>query len=229
MQDYEREQMFAPLFTPTLEDRADYAELLLTRSVSDAEIEAAISRLGQGTLSCAIEVPGGPDHLLPLEEVLVSRFLRMLRLTGTPPAEVTELLLRTIPVDDRGPALVRRLRDPVKYAWHAAYLDGVRQREGFSLLKFDFLTDQVRDTFALETARILANTEHVLGEKRNNFSVGGSARPFFSRHIEEWHGHSHDHRRFDADEVEQKQRALAMLTDLVGDLQALALAKAQGS
>jgi hypothetical protein len=148
-----------------------------------------------------------------------------LRLTSAPPAEVANRLVRAIPADDRGLALAQ-LRDPAwrspaKYAWLGAYLDVVAERKGFSLLKFDFLTDLVRDCTDVQTAHVLALTEAVLGEKRQNFSVGGSARPFFSRHIEEWHGHSRDQRRFDADEVEQKQRVLGMLTDLVADLQAL--------
>lgn len=226
LEDYEREQLFAPLFTPTLEDRAAYAELLLGHSVAEDEITAAVQRLGRARLSCPIEAPGGSDFVLPLEEVLVARYLRLLRLSAAPPSEVTDRLLRAIPGDDRGVALAQ-LRDPAwrspaKYAWLAAYLDVVAERQGFSLLKFDFLTDLVRDSTDLSTAHVLALTEQVLGEKRNNFSVGGSSRPFFSRHIEEWHGHGRDQRRFDLDEVEQKQRALAMLTDLVADLHTLA-------
>jgi hypothetical protein len=227
LEDFEREQMFAPLFTPTLEDRAAYAELLRNQTVSEAEVESAIQRFVHQGLHCAIDVPGEGDFSLPLEDVLIARFLRLLRLSAAPPAEVTERLVRAIPADDCGPALAQ-LRDPAwrtpaKYAWLAAYLDVVQARQGFSLLKFDFLTDLVRDCTEVNTAHVLALTEHVLGEKRTNFSVGGSAKPFFSRHIEEWHGHSHDHRQFDADEVEQKQRALAMLADLVADLQALKL------
>src|SRR5262249_36985445 len=176
-------------------------------------------------LSCPIGVPGEGDYSLPLEEVLIARFVRLLRLSVSPPAEVSERLVRAIPADDRGPALAQ-LRDPAwrspaKYAWLAAYLDVVQARQGFSLLKFDFLTDLVRDSTEVNTAHILALTEHVLSEKRTNFSVGGSAKPFFSRHIEEWHGHARDQRQFDADELEQKQRALAMLTDLVADLQSM--------
>jgi hypothetical protein len=225
LEDYEREQMFAPLFTPTLEDRAVYAELLLNHTIAEDAAEALIGQLSHARLNCPVEVPGGPDFLLPLEEVLVARYVRLLRLSAAPPAEVTERLLRAIPADDRGSALAQ-LRDPawrsaVKFAWLASYLDVVRTRQGFSLLKFDFLTDLVRDCTDIHTPHVLALTEGVLGEKRHNFSVGGSAKPFFSRHIEEWHGHSRDQRRFDADEVEQKQRVLAMLTDLVADLQAM--------
>ncbi len=225
LEDYEREQMFAPLFTPTLEDRAAYAELLQKHSINEAEVEAAIQGLVRQGLHCPIDVPGEGDFALPLEEVLITRYVRLLRLTAAPPAEVIERLVRAIPGDDCGLALAQ-LRDPAwrtpaKYAWLASYLDVVQARQGFSLLKFDFLTDLVRDTTEVNTAHVLAMTEHVLGEKRNNFSVGGSAKPFFSRHIEEWHGHSRDHRQFDADEVEQKQRALAMLSDLVADLQTL--------
>jgi hypothetical protein len=226
LEDYEREQMFAPLFTPGIEDRAAYAELLLSHSVAEDEVEEAVSRFGRAGLHCPIEVPGGGDFPLPLEEVLVARYLRLLRLSAAPPVEVTDRLVRAIPADDRGPALAQ-LRDPAwrtpaKYAWLAGYLDVVQERQGFSLLKFDFLTDLVRDCTEVSTAHVLELTEHVLAEKRNNFSMGGSAKPFFSRHIEEWHGHGRDQRVFDADEVEQKQRVLEMLTDLVADLQALA-------
>lgn len=226
LEDFEREQMFAPLFTPTLEDRAGYADLLLCHAVSDDDVEAAVKRLARRGLHCPVEVPGGGDFPLPLEEVLIARYARLLRLPAAPPADLAERLARAIPADDRCLALAQ-LRDPAwpspaKYAWLAAFLDVVAARKGFSLLTFDFLTDLVRDCTDVQTARLLALTEGVLGEKRQNFSVGGSAKPFFSRHIEEWHGHAHDHRRFDSDEVEQKQRVLEMLTDLAADLQALA-------
>jgi hypothetical protein len=225
LEDFEREQLFAPLFTPTLEDRAAYAEMLQRQTVTAAEVESSVERLGHGGLTCPVEVPGGADFALPLEEVLVTRYVRLLRLPAAPPPEVTQRLIAAIPADDRGLALAM-LRDPAwqtpaKFAWLGAYLEVVQDRQGFSLLKFDFLTDLVRDCTTVETAHVLALTEHVLAEKRANFGVGGSARPFFSRHIEEWHGHGRDQRQFDQDEMEQKQQALTMLTDLVVDLQAM--------
>jgi len=225
LEDFEREQVFAPLFTPNLEERATYAELLLGRSLSDEQVATAIDTLGQAGLKCPVEVPDGGIYTLALDDILVSRYIRLLRLSSAPPTEVTDRLLRAIPADDRGLALAQ-LRDPAwrapaKYAWLADYLEVISDRQGFSLLKFDFLTDLVRDCTDLNTAHLLKLAEGVLAEKRSNFGVGGSARPFFSRHIEEWHGHSRDQRNFDQDEMEQRQQVLTMLTDLVADLQAL--------
>jgi hypothetical protein len=229
LEEFEAEQIFGPMFSPTLEDRAAYADDLTRVAVSDTDLNAWIQELSTAGLHCPIDVPGEPDFPLPLDELLVGRYVRLLRLTDAPPAEIVDRVGRAIPADDR-PLALALLRDPAwqseaKRTWLGDYLDAVQQhRHGFSLLKFDFLTDLVRDAPAPDTAHLLTLTENVLSEKRSNFNVGGSSKPFFSRHIEEWHGHARDQRQVSEDEVEQKQQVIAMLADLVADLKVLAQA-----
>jgi hypothetical protein len=226
LEEFETEQIFGPMFSPTLEDRAAYAEDLTQVTVSETDLNSWVQRLSAAGLQCPIEVPGEADFSLSLDELLVGRYVRLLRLTEAPPAEIVARVARAIPADDR-PLALALLRDAawqseVKRAWLGDYLDAVQQhRHGFSLLKFDFLTDLVRDAPAPDTAHLLTLTENVLSEKRSNFNVGGSSKPFFSRHIEEWHGHARDQRQVSEDEVEQKQQVIAMLTDLVADLKVL--------
>lgn len=223
LEEFRVELLFGPLFTPTLENRASYSSLLRTHRCSQEEIDQQMGQLTEEKLDCDLELPTGQSHRLRLANVLVERYVRLLYLGFGPQPELVRSLEQAVPSDDVDLALAS-LREEVwhdeaKRGWLAEFLDAVAGRHSFSIRKLAFLSDLLRGQIRPETERLLSLTRSLLEERRSQLGQAGASKPFFARHIEEWHGHGRDHRRVDPAELETKEELVDLLEDLVIDLE----------
>jgi hypothetical protein len=222
LEEYRIELLFGPLFTPTLEDRARYSRLLSTHACDAAEVERALEALGAEGPTCDLELPTGEEFRLRLADVLVERYVRLLYLADAPAAELAQRLEHAIPGDDLDLALATLREEAwhgeVKRQWLADFLDAVADRRAFSMRKLAFLSDLLRGQVRPDTPRMLALVRSLLEERRGQLGQVGAGKPFFARHIEEWHGHDRDQRRVSATEVEARQQFIDLLDELVVDL-----------
>ena len=223
LEEFRVELLFGPLFTPTLEDRASYSSLLCTHRCSQGEIDQRVGRLNEEKLACDLELPTGQSHRLRLADVLVERYVRLLYLGNGPQPEFARRLEQAIPGDDVDLALAS-LREEVwhdeaKCGWLAKFLDAVAGRRSFSMRKLAFLSELLRGQIRPETERLLSLTRSLFEERRSQLGQAGAAKPFFARHIEQWHGHGRDQRRVDPAELETKEELVELLEDLVVDLE----------
>ncbi|GAB0056699.1 hypothetical protein SIID45300_01010 [Candidatus Magnetaquicoccaceae bacterium FCR-1] len=79
MDEYEQELLLSPLFTPVQGDRAECEAALAPAGLSLEAQGAMLATLASETLSCPVRV-GGHTGYLPLPEVVVDRYLRLLGL-----------------------------------------------------------------------------------------------------------------------------------------------------
>src|SRR5690554_558462 len=80
LEEYELEIVFGPIFTPTLEDRAEFADLLFHWRPSSEQLGSIVSEVTRRTPHAVVRLPDGFDAKLTLHEVLIERFVRLLRL-----------------------------------------------------------------------------------------------------------------------------------------------------
>src|SRR3990172_6373818 len=209
LEEYQIELLLGPLFTPTLEDRAGYAGLLREETPSEAQVEEHTGSLEAEKLSWFLEIPGEEEVGVRVLDVVVARWVRLCNLTHAPGPALVAGIERAVPADDRELALAT-LRDEAwqdreKQEWLAEYLETAGVRKSFSMQKLEFLTDLMRGRWEARPERLLGLVEKVLEERRSQLLETGSAKPFFARHIEEWHGHARDQRRGDPGEAEARQ------------------------
>ena len=119
LEDYEVDLALSPLFTPTLQDQAIFADLLGRQSVPAAEWPALIEQLVARPTRAQLVTEDGQAHPAPLRAVTVERYVHRLRLDATIPETLFEVLDHFSPAEDRptcAPAVsksvIRRLSTP---------------------------------------------------------------------------------------------------------------------
>lgn len=225
-EEFQVELLFGPLFTPSLDDRARYSDLLGENAPEAREVEALIDRLRSEGLACPLELDSGETFRLIVTDVLSERYVGLLYLDHPPGAVLRERVIEVAPPDDRDLVLATLReevwQEPSRRQWLSAFLEATAKRESFSLAKLNLLGDLLRGRAHTETSRVLDLARSLLEDRRRHFVEVGPTKPFFARHIEEWHGHGRDQRRSDPEEIESHQLLLDRLGDLVLDLESMA-------
>src|SRR5437762_3457777 len=80
LEDHELEILFAPEFTPTLAEQAAVSEVLSKFRPTAEEITRLTAELSAANARATIQLPDGQAITLPLHEVMVERFVKLLRL-----------------------------------------------------------------------------------------------------------------------------------------------------
>lgn len=218
LEDYEVDLILSPLFTPSLADQAVFAELLGAESVPASTwpglIQALVDRPTRGSLM----TEDGQNHLLPLRDVTIERFVRRLRLDGAIPATLFDLLRHLLPAADR-PLLtaiarratwenVARREILVQYLTVALRDDQYRRDDAVELLT---LAETYQPAHVADLLGRMPHWEQVL---RHEINLAANPKAFLNERVEELHGGGRDQRRQDNARIDQKERELAALQRL---------------
>lgn len=101
LEDYEIDLILSPLFTPTLDDQAVFAERLGRDSVPVEQWPEWIAHLVARPTRAPLVTEDGQTHSLALRAVTVERFVRRLRLDATIPEPLFKLLTTYPSASDR--------------------------------------------------------------------------------------------------------------------------------
>src|SRR5204862_1282515 len=92
LQEYELDIVFAPVFTPTLDERAEVADLLFHWRPSERQLGQIIPQLCERVGHALVLLPDGSQAKLTLHEVMIERFVRLLRLDAAADATTAAAL-----------------------------------------------------------------------------------------------------------------------------------------
>src|ERR1043165_7289217 len=92
LEDHELDILFGPIFTPTLDERAELADLLFHWRPSSEELQPIFDERPRILRFAKVRLPDGTDPNLTLHEVMVDRFVRLLRLDAGPDAATAAAL-----------------------------------------------------------------------------------------------------------------------------------------
>src|SRR5262245_13526581 len=84
LEEHELDILFGPEFTPTLDDQAAVSDALATFRPSRADLERLNADLCAKKAEASIQLPDGTIAKLPLHEVMISRFVKLMRLDQAP-------------------------------------------------------------------------------------------------------------------------------------------------
>ncbi len=218
LEDYEIDLIFSPLFTPSLQDQAVFAEWLGRESVPATQWPGLIQPLLTRPTRARLVTEDQQTHSIPLREVTIERFVHRLRLEATIAEPVFDLLVQ-FPIAAGRPllkAIARRAawerpapaRILVRYLINATATETYRLSDAVALLK-------LQETYgSADVDELLARIPHWQQVLRQELNAGSGVKPFFNERVEELHGGGRDQRRQDHTRLAAKEAEQASLERL---------------
>ncbi len=223
LEDFEMEILFGPLFTPGLDQRARFADLLWEGSLTGEQLEQVVDEVCRQRSHTTIALPEGGEASLILHRVLVERYVRLLRLEAGPDTLTAATLRDALPeeLQPLGIALMcEHGLTPRHQSWLAGFIGHMNGRRALSR---GLLEDLVRFIAAqpdLEPLALRSAAEALLRATRGSaaFTAGGHA--YWSPDVAQHH-HYRGQGRVDQVRLRQQQAEVEHLTAIVEDLRAL--------
>jgi hypothetical protein len=218
LEDYEIDLALSPLFTPTLQDQAVFAEHLGQESVPVTRWPALIELLVTRPTRAQLVTADGQRLSVPLRDVTIERYVHRLRLEATIPGPLFKLLSELHPPSDRPllQAVARRAvwENPARREILTRFLASAigttanRLNDAVALLK---VVESYQPT---DPASLLAQIPNWLAGLRQEINDSAGGKPFFNERVEELHGGGRDQRRQDNSRITAKENERAFLERL---------------
>lgn len=218
LEDYEIDLILSPLFTPSLTDQAVFAELLGRVSVPAEEWPGMVQQLVARPTLARLITEDEQTHSVPLHLVAIERYVHRLRLDGTIPEPLFQLLMHLPPPDDR-PLLKAVARRAI---WEhderrdllVRYLTSAVSAETYSLSDVVELHKLAEVYEPADVADLMARIPHWLQVLEQEINAASNAKPFFNERVQEMHGGGRDQRRQDNTRLTARENERAFLLRL---------------
>jgi hypothetical protein len=218
LEDYEHDLILSPLFTPKLADQAIFAGLLGRESVPRDQWEGLIRELEARPTQAHLVTSDRQVHTFPLREVTLERYVHRLRLDGTIPETLFDLLQRAAPAEDL-PLLMAIARRAI---WEAGsrrsiltgYLTSAGAIGDYRLSDAIYLLELAENYKPADVPALLLMIPPWLERLREEIDTAGNPKPFFTPQVQGEHGGDRDQRRPDERAVDAKRDEMATLARL---------------
>ena len=214
LEDYEHDLILSPLFTPKLADQAIFAELLGKESVRREEWPALIQQLLARPIHGHLVTSDRRVHEIRLREVTLERYVHRLRLDGSIPGDLFDLIER-VSNSDRSilKAISRRA------IWDSGSRRGILQRylassgnrEGYREGDAVHLLHLAESYKPSDVAALLAMIPSWQQGLQHEVDTSANPKPFFTPQTQGEHGGDRDQRRPDERRLDMKKNELAIL------------------
>jgi hypothetical protein len=214
LEDYEHDLILSPLFTPKLSDQAIFAELLGKESVRREEWPPLIQELGARPIHGHLVTSDRQVHEIGLREVTLERYVHRLRLDGSIPGALFDLIERVSSADRSILKAISR-----RAIWDSGsrrsilqrYLTSAGNRGGYQDGDVIHLLDLAESYKPQDVAALLAMIPSWQQGLQHEIDTSSNARPFFTAYTQGEHGGDRDQRRPDERRMEMKKNELATL------------------
>ncbi len=218
LEDYEIDLILSPVFTPTLKDQAVFAELLGRESIPSEHWPDLIQQLVARPTCANLTTEDGQSHVVPLRTVTLERFVHRLRLDGTMPEALFQMLAHRAPRPDQ-PLLQAIARRAI---WEQEgrgdilvhYLTSAMNAGTYSLGDAVELLKLAEIYEPMHVADLLVRIPHWQQVLEQEINAAGNAKPFFNERVEEMHGGGRDQRQQDNTRRTARQNERAFLARL---------------
>ncbi|MBF0612711.1 MAG: hypothetical protein G8345_12965 [Magnetococcales bacterium] len=192
LEEYEVEILISPLFTPNLEQREVFENVLNDSGTDAEELKQIMSILVAENTACPVEC-GDSTRPLIVPEVVISRYLRLLHIDSPIPGKIADTLRKlTEPEAHRRfrPRAFSLARMPT---WAGSkrrelledYLSLLDKRRSFNIHKLCFLTEHVRNLRPVKESKLIRS----LSELVESYEMNDS-QPVFNEQLEGFQTHA---------------------------------------
>lgn len=218
LEDYEIDLTLSPVFTPTLNDQAIFADLLGQTSVPRLAWPDLIQHLVTRPTHAQLVTEDGRQHSVPLRDVSIERYVHRLRLEAMIPGPLFKLLHHFPPPGDRPllQAVARRAvwENEARREILTGYLTAVAGSDAYRLDDVVELLKLAETYQPANVADLLLQIPHWLQVLRQEINESGGGKSFFNERVEELHGGGRDQRRWNDSRRIAKENERAFLERL---------------
>ena len=218
LEDYEIDLALSPVFTPTLNDQAVFAELLGQECAPPSAWAGLVQQLVARPTRAQLVTEDDQKHAVPLRAVSIERYVHRLRLEGTISGPLLALVDQSPPADRPILKAVSRRAvwgDEARRNILNRYLTSSASRESYRLDDVVELLKLVETYQPADVAGLLAQIPLWLQVLRQEINESAGGKPFFNDRVEGMHGGGRDQRRPDNSRLTAKENERAFLERLV--------------
>jgi hypothetical protein len=220
LEDYELDILFGPVFTPSLCERAELADLLFHWRPDGEGLRQLVNDLCRDVTHALVRLPDGTQAKLTLHEVMIDRFVRLLRLEHGPDAAVAASLRDAVSAElwPIGIALLCEPgMTPAHQVFFAAFVNHVRGRRPVSREQLQTVAEFLASQRALERAALIESAEALMRATEGTAAYASSGHTYWSPDVAQHH-HYRGQGRIDKELVEQRQAEVRRVAAMVEDL-----------
>ena len=220
LEDYELDVLFGPVFTPMLDQRVQVADLLFHWRPSAEQLKQLVTELCAEVPHTIILLPDGAEAKMTLHEVMVDRFVRLLRLDQGPDAATAAALREALPAElwPVGIALLcERGMTPRHQRWFVAFVSHAAGRRTITRVLLETVVDFIGSQQNLEQAALLTAAEALMRATEGTAAFASSGHTYWSPDVAQHHQYR-GQGRLDKERIEQQQAELERVTAMVEDL-----------
>jgi len=220
LEDYELEILFAPQFTPDTEDQAAVSESLYHQRPTAEQRNIIVEQLCDAVPHGQVLLHDGSIAQLTLHEVLIERFVKLLRLEHAPMPQVAAALRESLraklwPI---GAALLRqRGFTPEHQQWLVGFLDHITQQRDVTEALLQTTAGFIAEQASLEPNALRISLDEALKGAREAVSYAQSGHAYWSPDVAQHH-HYRGQGQVDVDQVKQCELQVELLTMIEVDL-----------
>lgn len=230
LEDYEIEIIFGPLFTPKLDELATYSELLFHCRPTQTDLEQLVAELTAEGLASDIVLPDDHRASLPLHQVLIERYVRLLRLYQAPAQDAATIIRDALPAElwNLALALARQRCWNGHQDWYAAFLLWRKTKRPWGMDDLSNFHEFIDGLQKFDVTKLVTGALSTLEATRIALSKANLGRMYLSSNVAEHHSF---HGSGEADHVviERKRHEVVLMEQLTEDLREFLSQKASAT
>jgi hypothetical protein len=220
LEDYEVDIVFGPLFTPTLDERAEISELLVRWQPSGEQLEKLVRELRAELEHLTILLPDGTEAKLTLHEVMIERFVRLLRLDCQPDNKSAESLQDTLPPALRPVALAllsQRGMTPDHQKWFAAFIAHMSGRRVVSRPLLETAAEFIASQSSLDPVAVSEAAAALMRATQGTAAYAAAGHTYWSPDVAQHHQYRGEG-KVDSHRLDERNAEVERVAALVEDL-----------
>jgi len=220
LEDHELDILFGPLFTPTLDERAELADLLFHWRPTDEQLRQLVSDVCARVPHAVVHLPDETEAKLTLHEVMADRFVRLLRLDNAPDAATCAALREALRAElwPIGVALLcERGMNPQRQHWFVAFVNHMSARHPVTRELLETATDFMVSQQNLTPSAVVPAAEALLRATQGTAAYAAGGHAYWSPDVAQHH-HYRGEGKVDQERLEQRQAEVGRVAALVDDL-----------
>ncbi|MEX2215749.1 MAG: hypothetical protein WD768_16680 [Phycisphaeraceae bacterium] len=227
LEEHELDILFASVFTPTLGERAELADLLYHWRPSADDQRRLVDELREKLGHVTVGLPDGSQAKLGLHEVMLDRFVRLLRLDCGPDSGTAAALRDALPAALWPLAMAlscERGMTKEHQAWFAAFVNHSAGQHAMTRGLLETVIDFVSKEHSLKHDAILAAAEALMRATQSVASFTAGGHNYWSPDVAQHH-HFRGQGNVDRERLATTQADLENVTMMVEDLRTFDVTK----
>jgi hypothetical protein len=220
LEDHELDILFGPLFTPSLDERAELADLLFHWRPTLEQLQQLIAQLCQEVSHGVVRLPDGTSAPLTFHEVMAERFIRLLRLDHAPAPPVSASLRDSLPAE-LWPIAIALLCEPGMtprhQEWFAAFVAHAASRRALSRESLETAVDFLKSQPNLSHGSLVTAADALLRATEGTAAYTAAGHSYWSPDVAQHH-HYRGQGNIDKERVALRLAEVERVTALVEDL-----------